>query len=155
LDDLTEKFLESYEEGDERSAVEQYGHYFLGSIIVSDKEGRKYIIDEQQRLTSITLLLMHLHRQLADEQQKSQLTELIFAQKFGKRSFNLDVAERTVCMEALFSGEPVDDASQPESVVNIIARSNDIVEQFPDELSGAALPYFADWLIENGHFLEI
>jgi len=41
LEDLSEKFLESYEDGDERSTVEQYGHYFLGSIIISDKEGRK------------------------------------------------------------------------------------------------------------------
>src|SRR5438876_2228891 len=107
VDDLSDKFRESYDPAHERAAVESYGHYFLGSIIISDKEGRKFIIDGQQRLTSITLLLMHLHRQLADEQQKSQLTELIFSQKFGKRSFNLDVAERTACMEALFSGEPV------------------------------------------------
>ena len=84
----------------------QYGHYFLGSIIVSDKEGRKFIIDGQQRLTTLSLLLMHLHRHLTDEQQKAQLAELIFSQKFGKRSFNLDVPERTACMEALFSGEP-------------------------------------------------
>ena len=30
LDDLTEKFLESYESSHERGEVEQYGHYFLG-----------------------------------------------------------------------------------------------------------------------------
>ncbi|MGQ0562557.1 MAG: DUF262 domain-containing protein [Gemmatimonadota bacterium] len=59
LEDLSEKFLESYQAGDERSAVEHYGHYFLGSIIISDKDGRKYIIDGQQRLTSLTLLLMN------------------------------------------------------------------------------------------------
>lgn len=64
LDDLAEKFLESHEPGNERSAVEQYGHYFLGSIIISHKDGQKFIIDGQQRLTSTTLLLIHLHRQL-------------------------------------------------------------------------------------------
>jgi hypothetical protein len=155
LEDLSEKFLESYEQGDERSAVEQYGHYFLGSIIISDKDGRKYIIDGQQRLTSLTLLLIHLHRQLTDEQQQAQLAALIFSQKFGKRSFNLDVPERTACMEALFLGETMDDAAQPESVVNILARFNDIAEQCPDEITGPALPYFADWLIENVHLVEI
>ena len=41
VEDLAEKFLESYQEGDERSAVEHYGHYFLGSIIISEKDGRK------------------------------------------------------------------------------------------------------------------
>jgi uncharacterized protein with ParB-like and HNH nuclease domain len=50
--DLSDKFLDSYEPSDERSVVEDYGHYFLGSIIISDKDGRKFIIDGQQRLTS-------------------------------------------------------------------------------------------------------
>ncbi len=58
VDDLADKFRESYHAAHERSAVEGYGHYFLGSIIISDKEGRKFIIDGQQRLTSLTLLLI-------------------------------------------------------------------------------------------------
>ena len=56
IDDLVAKFLESYEKGHDRAAVERYGHYFLGSIIISDKDGQKFIIDGQQRLTSVTLL---------------------------------------------------------------------------------------------------
>lgn len=155
IDDLAEKFLESHEPGNERSAVEQYGHYFLGSIIISEKDGQKFIIDGHQRLTSVTLLLIHLHRQLQDAEQKAQLADLVFSQKFGKRSFNLDVPERTGCIEALFTGEPFDDAGQSESVANILARFQDIEEGFPDNLGGEALPYFADWLIENVHFVEI
>ena len=155
IEDLSEKFIESYAEGDERSEVEKYGHYFLGSIIVSDKEGKKYIIDGQQRLTSLTLLLIHLHRRLADAEQKGQLAELVFSQKFGKRSFNLEVPERAACMEALFTGERFDEIGQPESVANILARFHDIEEQFPEELLGNPLAYFADWLIENVHLVEI
>lgn len=155
LDDLSEKFFENYEPGDERSAVEGYGHYFLGSIIVSDKDGRKFIIDGQQRLTSLTLLLILLHRRMTDAEQKGQLADLIYSQKFGKRSFNLDVPERNACMDALFSGETFDDTNHPESVINILARSHDLEDQFPEELQGEALPYFADWLIENVHLVEI
>ena len=155
VEDLAEKFLDSYKPSHERSAVEKYGHYFLGSIIVSDKEGRKFIIDGQQRLTSTTLLLIHLHRKIEDSDQKGQLADLIFSQKFGKRSFNLDVPERNVCMNALFNGDSFDDAEQPESVLNILARFQDIEEELPEALTGDALPYFADWLIENVHFVEI
>lgn len=155
LDDLATKFLESYEAGDERGDVEQYGHYFLGSIIISDRGGQKYIIDGQQRLTSLTLLLIYLHRHLEDEEEKKQLADLVFSQKFGKRSFNLDVPERTPCMEALYLGHPYDVADQPESVANIFARYQDIAEQFSDKLAGPALPYFTDWLIENVHLVEI
>ena len=155
LNDLGEKFLESHQEGNERTAVDKYGHYFLGSIIISDKDGHKFIIDGQQRLTSLTLLLIHIHRQLEDEEQKAQLADLIFSQKFGKRSFNLDVSERAVCMEALFTGEPFEENGQSESIVNILSRFQDIQDHFPADLTEDALPYFTDWLIENVHFVEI
>ena len=155
LDDLADKFRESYEPGQERSAVDGYGRYFLGSIIISDRDGQKFIIDGQQRLTSLTLLLIFLHRNLADAEQKGQIAELIFAQRFGKKSFNLNVEDRIACMEALFAGQPFDEADQSESVANILGRYSDIEDQFPDELAGDALPYFADWLIENVYLVEI
>ncbi|MGI8402020.1 MAG: DUF262 domain-containing protein [Gemmatimonadaceae bacterium] len=155
IDDLANKFLESHEEDNERSAVADYGHYFLGSIIVSDKEGQKFIIDGQQRLTTLTLLLIFLQHQLDDAEQKGQIADLILSKKFGKRSFNLDIPERTPCMEALYAGEEFSDADATESVGNILARYADIEDQFPEELAGPALPYFVDWLIENVHLIEI
>jgi uncharacterized protein with ParB-like and HNH nuclease domain len=155
LDDLTTKFIESYKPSDERDAVEGYGHYFLGSIIISDRDGQKFIIDGQQRCTSLTLLLIYLHRNLEDEEEKGQMADLIFSRKHGKRSFNLDVPDRTPCMEALYTGDSFEQNDQPESVVNILARFADIEEQFPEEVKGAALPFFADWLIENVHLVEI
>ncbi len=155
IEDLAEKFLESHDPDHVRSAVENYGHYFLGSIIISDKDGQKFIIDGQQRITSVTLLLIFLYHQLEDNHQKSQLANLIFSLKYGRRSFNLEVPERAACMDALFTGESFAEHEQPESVVNIRARFQDIKEQFPDDLAGETLPYFADWLIENVHFVEI
>ena len=155
IDDLAAKFLESHEEGNERSAVAEYGHYFLGSIIVSDKDGQKFIIDGQQRLTTLTLLLIFLHHKLADAEQKGQIADLIFSQKYGKRSFNLDIPERAACMEALYKGEDFDGADASESVANILARYADLDDLFPEELAGPALPYFVDWLVENVHLIEI
>jgi hypothetical protein len=155
LDDLANKFLESYEEGNERSAVADYGHYFLGSIIISDKDGQKFIIDGQQRLTTLTLLLIFLQHQLDDSEQKAQVADLIFSQKYGKRSFNLDIAERTACMEALYKGDEFFDQDPPESIASILARYADIEDLFPEELKGTALPYFVDWLMENVHMVEI
>ena len=155
LKDLADKFLESYGVGDDRSAVAEYGHYFLGSVIISDKDGRKYIIDGQQRLTTLTLLLIYLQHQLQDGEQKGQIAELIFSQKYGTRSFNLDVEDRTPCMEALYNGVEFVTSDPPESVTNILARYADIDDLFPADLQGTALPYFVDWLIENVHLVEI
>jgi uncharacterized protein DUF262/uncharacterized protein DUF1524 len=155
IDDLTAKFLESYEPAHEREAVAAYGHYFLGSIIVSDKDGQKFIIDGQQRLTTLTLLLIFLHHELQDEDQKRLITDLIFSQQFGKRSFNMDIPEREVCMDALYTEQEMVSEDLSESVENVLGRYADIREYFPTDLREEALPYFADWLIENVHLVEI
>ncbi|MCI0435003.1 MAG: DUF262 domain-containing HNH endonuclease family protein [Gemmatimonadetes bacterium] len=155
IEDLAGKFLDSHEEGNERSAVAEYGNYFLGSIIVSDKDGRKYLVDGQQRLTTLTLLLIFLHTELSDPEHKGHLADLVFSQKYGKRSFNLDIPERTACMEALYRTEEFTAPDGDESIANIVARYGDIEELFPEDLRGVALPYFADWLLENVHLVEI
>jgi hypothetical protein len=155
IDDLSSKFVDSYDPGDDRKAVDGYGHYFLGSIIISDKDGHKFIIDGQQRLTTLTLLLIFLHHRLTESDQKGQLSELIFSQKYGTRSFNLEVPDRTACMDALYLGQHFDESDQPESITNILGRFHDIEEHFPEDLTGKALPYLADWLIENVHLVEI
>src|SRR5437764_5952243 len=98
IDDLAVKFLESHEDGDERGAVADYGHYFLGSIIISDKDGQKFIIDGQQRVTTLTLLLIFLQHQRIDAEQRAQIVDLIFSQKFWQRSFNLNIVDRAACM---------------------------------------------------------
>jgi uncharacterized protein with ParB-like and HNH nuclease domain len=103
VDDLTQNFLEDYEYGHERSEVENYGHYFLGSIIISHRNGKKFIIDGQQRLTTLTLLLIYLNNKQMNRADKVSVTELIFSEKFGKKSFNLEIEERVACMESLFN----------------------------------------------------
>ncbi len=156
IDDLATRFLESYEDGHERSAIERYGHYFLGSIIISDRNGQKFIIDGQQRLTTLTLLLIFLHNVQRDRPDHVALSELIFSEKYARRSFNLEVPERVPCMEALYNNAAAfDDSGQGESVANIVGRYADIQDLFPDDLKGSALPFFIDWLIENVHLVEI
>ncbi len=157
IGDLTEKFRDSYKPGDSRKGVQDYGHYFLGSIIISDKEGQKFIIDGQQRLTTLTLLLIYIYRQIDDDQERHQLSDLIYSQRFGQRSFNIDVDERSVCMDALFKADMTDieAAGQSESVTNIFRRFEDVEEHFPEDLVNDALPYFSDWLIENVYLVEI
>ncbi|WP_236142373.1 DUF262 domain-containing protein [Nostoc sp. CMAA1605] len=155
LEDLTGKFLNDFDPSHEPEAIENYGHYFLGSIIVSQKEIKKFIIDGQQRLTTLSLLLIFLHNLQKDRPDQVKLDDLIFSERHRKKSFNLDVEERNACMEALFNNVPFDDTEQPESVKNIVARYGDIKKYFPQDFTQEALPYFIDWLIENVHIVEI
>ena len=83
------------------------------------------------------------------------MDELIFSEKFGQKSFNLHVDERTPAMEALYEGQPFDVTDRPESVQNLVQRYRDLETCFPEELRDDALPYFIDWLLENVHLVEI
>lgn len=155
LEDLTDKFLESHTDNNERSAVEEYGSYFLGSIIISNKKNLSFIIDGQQRLTTLSLLLIYLHNRQGGRSDRVKLEDLIYSEKFGKKTFNIDVEERKSCLEAIYSGNDYDVSDEPESVRNIKARFGDIERLFPDSIDEHGLPYFADWLIENVYLVEI
>ncbi len=155
IEDLTSKFFDNYREEHGRSVVKDYGRYFLGSIIISRKDGENFIVDGQQRLTSLTLLLLYLRNLQRNRDQKVSIDDLIYSEKYGEKSFNLDVPKRLPAMTALFEEKPFDETSHEESVQNIVARYREIEELFPTELADDALPYFIDWLVENVHLVEI
>ena len=155
LNDLTEMFLEDYEPGVSRAKVAEFPHYFLGSIIISQKGSESFIVDGQQRLTSLTLLLILLRILQRGREDAVSIDDLIYSERYGAKTFNLAVEERSSCMEALFEDEPFETSEQSESVQNLHERYRDMETYFPEELREDALPYFVDWLIDNVHLVEI
>ncbi len=154
--DLTAKFLELYDPDHARKEVAKYPGYFLGSIIISQKGSQPFIVDGQQRLTSLTLVLTYLRRLQQGREDIVDIDQLIFSEKFGEKSFNLDVADRMDCMEALFEhGEHEPSADAPESVHTLVGRYGELVGLFPDELKDKALPFFIDWLKDRVQLVQI
>jgi hypothetical protein len=155
IDDLAEQFLDSYSKDDARAEVQAYEHYFLGSIILSRRGGDVFIVDGQQRLTTLSLLLILLHRRQGKRDDGVKLEDLIYSERFGTKNFNIAVPERAIVMEAIFKGEAFEPGDSSESVQTIFARYQDLDDLLPEEIDERALPYFCDWLIENVHFVEI
>ena len=136
MDDLTGKFMEEYDSGHARQKVADYPHYFLGSIIISKKESASYIVDGQQRLTSLTLLLILLRKLQNGRDGSVNVDELIVSEKYGQKSFNLHVDERAPCMEALYEGQAFDLNGRSESIHNLCNRYRDLNELFPGTCVG-------------------
>ncbi len=162
IDDLSNKFLDHYKPGHARQEVRSYGHYFLGSVVVSHKRDRRFIVDGQQRLTTLTLLFIYLHHLQQGRPSQVDVRGLVFSEEYGTRSFNLDVPERAAVMSALLHDESLHVDGQPESVRNIAAQYATIRAHFPDDIGGQpqsgvtdSLPYFVDWLLNNVHVVEI
>lgn len=157
IEDLTSAFLKSHKIGHKRSDVINYQSYYLGPVVFSISEtGRKSIVDGQQRITSITLLLIYLNHLQVNSDQQVSIRELIFSEKFGEKSFNMSDEMREPCLKSLFEiGEYKTSESDDETIHNMVDRYEDIVQSFPDELMNGSLPFFIDWLIENVVIVEI
>ena len=155
IDDLTSEFLNYYDLGDDRQKVQDYGAYFMGSIVLAGRENA--IIDVQQRFSSLTLLLMYLNNRLRTlGQSYSMIEQMIFSEAYGTKSFNINVEDRSDCMNAIFNDQPFDTTDVGESVKNLYGRYNDIIDVFPaDDITDNMLLHFCDWLSEKVFFIEI
>jgi uncharacterized protein with ParB-like and HNH nuclease domain len=154
--DLTTSFLDAYHAGDPREQVEQYNNYYLGPFVVTSKDGARSIIDGQQRLTSLTLFLIFLNNLQKEIGTKETIESMIFSERYGKKSFNIQVEERLNCLEKLFfEGNYEIQPDDDESTVNMVKRYADIVDAFPEEITAEVFPYFLDWLKYNVILVEI
>jgi uncharacterized protein with ParB-like and HNH nuclease domain len=157
ISDLQSKFEQSYKPGDEVRRVSDYSEYFLGSIIISKRNGKNYLVDGQQRVTSLTLLLIYLHRETKKRglSVAGTLAPLMFSDSFGKLEFNLNIPERLPVIEALFYGDPFNPDGKDESIQTMYARFQDIEESDLAEAMGDGLAHFAYWLMSRVGLIEI
>ncbi|GAB3275383.1 DUF262 domain-containing protein [Actinocorallia lasiicapitis] len=154
LEDLWRRFSTSWNELHDRQAAVEYPSYFLGSYVYYNQGSVTYLVDGQQRITTLHLLLVQLRRFLLEQglsEDAETVSALIASRRFGKRTFTVDIPERNDVLEAFIKG---DDSFRPRegaslSVRNLWERGRDLVEDFPPGLLGEALPYFQDWLLER------
>jgi len=157
MTDLTTRFLDSYQKAHARSEVATYPAYFLGSVVMSKKSDGIFLVDGQQRLTTLTLLLIYLRnlQRASSDNEDPNVESLIVSTQYGRRSFNMNVPERTSAIESLFNGLVPEEGLENQSSDTMIARYRDIEAAFPEQCKGEAMPYFMDWLIERVQMVEI
>lgn len=155
IQDLILSFMSNYSEGHTRQDVENYKNYFLGSIIITKNNE---IVDGQQRITSILLFLIYLNNLLKSSNIEGiDVVSCIVVNKFGKKTFCIDVEERNSCLEDLYvHNEYIVKENDLESVINMRNRYDDITQNFSNELREEnILPLFIEWLLYKVYFIEI
>lgn len=158
IDDLADCFVNAHDGKHNREDVGDYPAYYLGSVIFSQTKKGKSIIDGQQRITSLTLLLIYLKHRLEElKETNSTIDGLIFSEQYGKKSYNLDLdnSDKQACLGALFESGEYAAKTNDETVKNMVDRYNDISQFWPNNIDDKALPYFVDWLIQKVTVVEI
>lgn len=159
--DLERAFSKNFDSEHTVMDASNYSIYYLGPIILYEKDGTNHLIDGQQRLTSLTLLLIHLRhlqKKILDTESWDDFDTLIISKVLLSKTFNLEINDRTAVLKKIFDGE-VDSAegdSLNDSSRTIVERYKDIEDLFPPSLSGEdVLPLFIYWIQRKLSFTEI
>ena len=164
ISDLASSFAKSYHEGDTIDDYNSYDCYYMGPIVLClDDKGDLSIIDGQQRLTSLTLLLIYLNHlqnklNLIDDLIKD-IESYLYVKKGGKKTLVINVESRNDVIKKLIQGVNISNNNidfQSESIQNILDRYDDISTLFPSELNDKQrLPLFIEWLLEKVVLVEV
>ncbi|MFH8467858.1 DUF262 domain-containing protein [Streptomyces sp. NPDC017991] len=129
--------------------------FFLGPFVYVQEERQiRFLVDGQQRFTTLHLLFLHLHRTADRLGQRDTLRKLdrVITDfgRGGRLQFRLDIDERRDALEALYRDHPYEvpfDASL--SVRNLYERSGQIAELLDGRLEAEHWPVFVDWLLSK------
>lgn len=158
ITDLSLEFLRNWKPKDRLSDVRDYDPYYMGEIVLSIKSGkRSSIIDGQQRITSLTLLLIYLLKNYGEIKNfPGEIKNLIYDDYYGEQLFNLDVEERNECMLSLYEhGEYELKKTDTISVKNLVDRYNDIGECWNGQIDEKNIVSFTYWLKEKVVFSRV
>jgi hypothetical protein len=112
LDDVYYRFNEEYKKyqnttPDLEKEVSKYAWYYLNTYVTNKVDNKIYVVDGQQRLTTLTLILICLHHQAKEHKSvlESWLGQKIMGQAGFKKSFWMNHEAHKVTLEALFEGQ--------------------------------------------------
>ncbi|MEV4184791.1 DUF262 domain-containing protein [Streptosporangium canum] len=160
IDDLSNRFLSQWNPLHERDEVNGYAPYFLGPYVYHESDGRTFLVDGQQRVTTLHLLLIYLRQLLIDQEKwiyADELEGLTYTARHGRRSFKVGSSEELARAQLLNSlvtdWNDLKDFTLSDdahvSVRNLHDRSREIDGDFPEVLRGEALVPFVRWLLDR------
>lgn len=150
IDDLVEAFRSR-----EQTDHDESRPYFLGPIITHRRFDVDFIVDGQQRLTTLLLLLIWARRHVISTQMQDRLDRLIRPVHAQNDGFVLAVDDYRRVFAHLYLEGAFDEQNATAAERAIAQRYADIDDYFPTDLRESALAAFAVWLITHGTFVEI
>ena len=138
LRDIFYAFEISYEEHKDEELTEEvlelYNWYYMNVFITNKVNSKVYIVDGQQRLTTLTLIATKLYHLITDETLKDLLKDCIFTKDMFKGNvFCIDNEKRKDVMESILEGKPYIEPIKNKTEETLLARFRDISRFIDDK----------------------
>jgi hypothetical protein len=147
IDDLWEGF-----EGHNGRPAETF---FLGPFVyVQHDPTSRWLVDGQQRFTTLHLILLHLHRiaqQYDEPDTAAKLYNLVYGYtRHGRpRRFRIDISERRPALEALRDGKKFTIIGKTLSVRNLWERGEQLRDLLEERIDSENCARFVDWMLDQ------
>ncbi len=159
INDLAGRYLSQRKPEHELRDVATFEPYFLGPIVTHRGANETYIVDGQQRLTTLMLLLIWLHRVQSDRDDAVRgLDALVVSDHYGRFEFAVEdpILPRQPVLSDLLEGQEVKlNRPMSTSEKNMVDRYTDMDDLFPADLLDDDLPFFIYWLLDRVMLVEI
>ena len=150
LDDVFYKFNDEHRKYatsdiDIEQLIEKYGWYYLNTYVTNKVDGKDYVVDGQQRLTTLTLILMKLHEMahVYNSDLEDWIGDKIVGRSGYKTNFWMNHEKSTDTMKALYRDGLIDgplDATLTSK--NMVANYKVISTRLEQELPNNDLKRF-------------
>ena len=144
LDDVFYKFNEEYKKYKELSlpldqVISKYAWYYLNTYVTNHVDGKLYVVDGQQRLTTLTLILIklkHLSKHF-NSQLDGWISNKIVGLSGYKTDFWMNHETHKSSMKDLFDGIPTDkiNTSSGLTAQNMVSNYNVVSSRLDFELT--------------------
>lgn len=143
MDDIFYQFDEVYDrcsdlEPNKENINSHYPWYYLNTYVTNNVGGREFVVDGQQRLTTLTLMLIKLYLMAKDENSKTERwVELKISGFSGtEHEFWMNHVRHINVFSSLLDGEPFSsiDTSSGITAVNMVKNYQVISSYFDEKL---------------------
>lgn len=161
LRDIFYSFELSYEQYKDaelsQEILEKYNWYYLNIFITNNIEGKVYIVDGQQRLSTLTLIAAKLYHSTKNEDLRDTLKDCIYGKDKWKSSvYRLDHEKRKIIMDCILKGTERPTQFKNKTEETLIARYDDISDYIDKkEMNEKKLDTFICYFLERLVLVEL
>ena len=161
LRDIFYAFELSYEQYKDaelsQEILEKYNWYYLNIFITNNVEGKVYIVDGQQRLSTLTLIAAKLYHATKNEDLRDTLKDCIYGKDKWKSSiYRLDHEKRKNIMDCILKDRERPAQFRNKTEETLIARYDDISDYIDKkEMDEKKLDTFICYFLERLVLVEL